>query len=247
MSITPVGGWNDKPKEGRIVLRDTPEYRPPANLVQQPRKSGHTVFGFLLGVICAACFLVFAGFVASQLITANQSPSRKIAISSSTASRTIPSKKSYDLFSLNNDKNRIPTGTALTIKGFFYQAVWTHLLRCDQVLMYGRAPIQHGEADPSSYCRFSVLLTEKRPVDGGDTMPALGAVCDVTAAELKEDLKIYHYNDQIQASGLYAPSLDFAVSPFGIPLLDNCTITHTMHPRPYTKPPPNPNAQPYDW
>jgi TonB family protein len=175
----------------------------------------------MFGKVTLFCDLGLLGFALFALFSSQPLPAS--IIDDSAVSRAVSTGKTYDIFSLNDNKNQIPTGTVLSVKGLFFQITWTKSIRCDQLLMYGHAIVQHGEANPSSYCRFSVSLTEKR-ADGGDTFPVYGAICDVTPSELKKDLKLYRYGDQIQAHGIYAPSLDFAISPVGVPRLNNCTV-----------------------
>jgi len=174
-------------------------------------------------IVCA----VVGMFAAVGCNSQPQTHATASMIPGSATSDAQPDSKVYDVFSLNDDKNQIPTGTALSVKGLFLQIRWTHFIRCDQLLMYGHAPIQHGEADPLSYCRFYVYLTGKRgaAAGGGDTFPVYGAVCNATPSELRKDLKLYRYGEPIQIHGLYAPSLDFTISPVGVPRLNNCTVT----------------------
>jgi hypothetical protein len=228
MSITPVGGWRNEP-EGEIVPRTAEPAKPSVIVVQAKEKSSSSfakAFFGCMGVICALWCIIFLSSFTTAFINGCSTATANTR-AKPMSSRIQTDSEIYTLFSLSENKNQISTGTAVTVKGFFYQAVWTHQLRCDQLLMWGRAPIQHGEADPADYCTFSVLLTEKRRVDGYDTFPNAAVVCDVTPQELKVDTKLYRYGDRVQVSGLYAPSLDFDVSPIGVPRLTDCAIAQT--------------------
>jgi len=258
MSITPAGGWGDSPSNNDQRGQDSiPSY--PSS------KSGSGVV--VAGYICCFIALLFlplafalAGFFCGVVALTKDrvghgvilivlgvscgitgmflgSLTRNTAVYTSAGSQAVSNEITYDLFSLHDAKNHIPTGTPLSVKGLFFQIGWTRSIRCDQLLMYGHAIVQHGEADPASYCRFTVSMSEKQLGGNGDTFPVYGAVCDVTPSELKKDLKLYHYGDQIQVHGVYAPSLDFAISPVGVPRLNNCTVSPAL-PSTTPKPPP---------
>ncbi|QHN02143.1 TonB family protein [Granulicella sp. WH15] len=139
----------------------------------------------------------------------------------------ISDGRTYSVLLIDDNKNKIPTGTELFVQGTISNLSWTRDNTCDWTLINGRASIQHGD-NPLLYCRFSVALTEKR-VDGEDMWPAAALVCDVTPRELKEVLRLYHHGDTVQAHGTYAASLDFeavsnSLGRFGAPLLEDCTF-----------------------
>lgn len=141
----------------------------------------------------------------------------------------ISDGRTYSVSLIDAKKNDIPTGTELFVQGTMFTATWTQEDACTWLLS-GRSPVvQHGEIDPSRYCVFSIVLTEKNKA-GGDLFPGVGLVCHVSPEEMRETTRLYHYGDEVQAHGLYADSLDFTTVPappgvqFGIPALDNCTF-----------------------
>ncbi len=136
--------------------------------------------------------------------------------------------KMYSIVMVDANKNRIPTGTELFVQGRMYTTRWGPTDDCTWLLAGRPLPVQHGEVDPTLYCRFSIILTDKLE-DGRDGWPGIGLVCDVTPQKMKEITHGYHYGDAVQVHGSYAASLDFAVASlpgghFGVPVLKGCTF-----------------------
>ena len=141
--------------------------------------------------------------------------------------RAISDGRTYSVALIDANKNNIPSDTELFVQGTLLTAQWTQDNACTWFLIRGRPNVQHGD-NPASYCRFSILLTEKRE-DGQDMWPAASLVCEVTPQEMREVTHLYHYGDAVQAHGFYAASLDFGVVPglgghFGVPALEGCTF-----------------------
>lgn len=88
--------------------------------------------------------------------------------------------------------------------------------------------IQHGEADPRDYCRFSVLLQDE------NTNQIL--VCNMSLEEAQAAKRQYSYKSVVLAHGTYASSLDFNIMPafmgqqIGVPALDDCTLEPLSEP-----------------
>ncbi len=159
--------------------------------------------------------------------------------------------RTYSVSLIDANKNKIPTGTELFVQGTLLSTQWTQDSACSWFLVRGRANVQHGD-NPEAYCRFSILLTEKRK-DGGDMWPAAALVCDVTPEEMKEVTHLYHYGDEVQAHGSYAASLDFTAVPglgghFGVPLLKGCSFAdptdNVVRPKGSTREEPKPDVPP---
>lgn len=243
MSIMPAGGW-DGP-------RDNSSVEPPGNTLGPSRHADLAVLalnensnrrmfsgGFFgcLGVICAIVVAPIVFYVVTQMLTSTTgrassqtSATAQTATHNAPDSRNDPSdEQSYSVSNIDANKNSIATGTALSVQGMFYTTKWGPTDDCTWLFARGHVNIQHGEADPSDYCRFSIVLTEKNKA-GTDMWPSAGLLCDVTPVEMKMDMNQYHYGDSVRVHGTYAPSLDFAVAyvpglHFGVPVLDNCTI-----------------------
>lgn len=139
-------------------------------------------------------------------------------------------EKVYTVEEIDHAKNSIPTGTELAVQGLVYDRVIKPSLEdCGRLVMQGRIPVQHGEADPASYCRFSVLLTEKNAA-GNDAWPGVGLMCDIDPSEWKSSASNYPYGTQVEVRGTYAASLDFQIAyvpgfHFGVPVLEGCTFS----------------------
>ena len=127
-------------------------------------------------------------------------------------SGAVSDGRTYSVSLIDKNKNRIPTGTKLFVKGTLYTVKWGPTDDCTWLLGRGTVPTQHGEADPRSYCRFSILLDE-RTQGGSDLWPSASLVCVVSPEEMKEVTHLYHYGDEVQVSGDYGNSLDFEVVP----------------------------------
>jgi TonB family protein len=193
-------------------------------------------------VFCAVVFLGFSLFLLfarpTQLHQLTDDTAKPTAVDSvnSRALRlernpftngVVSDGRTYSVSLIDANKNKIPTGTELFVQGTLLTAKWTQDNACTWFLARGYANVQHGD-DPTSYCRFSILLTEKRK-DGEDMWPAAALVCDVTPQELKETTRLYHYGDEVQVHGSYAATLDFGAvaglgGHFGVPVLQGCTF-----------------------
>jgi hypothetical protein len=136
----------------------------------------------------------------------------------------------YTVAQISAHMNDIPTGTDLSARGFYFEphvsGGWApskyQMDPCSVLLYGGTVGIQHGEADPRDYCRFSVLLQDE------NTDQIL--VCNMSLEEAQVAKRLYHYKSSLLAHGTYASSLDFTImAPFngerlGVPALDGCTL-----------------------
>jgi hypothetical protein len=148
----------------------------------------------------------------------------------------------YSVAEVQIARNRIPTGTKLTIKGIYGGHAWEpsnipNYDPCFNLLAYGRAGVQHGEADPRTYCRFFINVQDETPPVGGP-----GVECNMSLEELKAAIAMSQnsYGDRVLARGTYASSLHFVSysgGVIGIPVLDDCTLASLP-------PPPAPQASP---
>jgi hypothetical protein len=225
MSIMPEGGW-DAPREGQIVPSQS-EPRPPVVIIQHESKSSAFNIGFTScpGVICAVIFTLFCLGILVRVLTSvpSQSTFQKANVGNITSKAW-----SYSVSEIDADKNSIPTGAELAVIGTVYMPRWGPTDECTLLLAGRQINVQHGEADPADYCRFSILLTEKNK-HGEDTWPGASLMCDMSPQEMQEDTRLYHYGEKVRARGTYAASLDFDVADvpgfhFGVPVLNNCTI-----------------------
>jgi hypothetical protein len=139
--------------------------------------------------------------------------------------------RTYSVSLIDENKNKIPTGTELFVQGALYTDRWGPTDDCTWLLVRGTTKVQHGEADPREYCYFSVLLDEKSP-SGNDLWPGVSLICNMSPEELKEVTHLYHSGDEVQVHGVYGDSLDFNVVPlgmlgghFGVPVLQDCTVS----------------------
>lgn len=145
-------------------------------------------------------------------------------------SGAVSDGRTYSVSLIDENKNKIPTGTELFVQGVLYTDRWGPTDDCSWLLIRGTTVVQHGEADPRTYCYFSVLLDEKGQ-SGDDLWPGVSLVCNMSPEELKEVTRLYHYGEEVQVHGVYASSLDFEIVPlglvgghFGVPVLENCTV-----------------------
>lgn len=235
MSIMPEGGW-DAPREGQIVPRTT-SILPSVVEVHSQNKSRsafHTGFTGCLGVICAVVFVLLCLGVLVRLFNPSQNhgasagPSAVLHHNANPADDATPDERVYSVSEIDARKNAISTGTELSVQGTLYTAKWDTNDYCTLLLENGHVNVQHGEADPATYCRFSMVLTEKNK-NGEDLWPGAGLMCDVSPQEMNEYTHLYHYGENVRVRGTYAASLDFDVAAVpgwhvGVPVLDDCTI-----------------------
>ena len=199
--------------------------------------------GVLSSVLAVLLACVFVGLLALTLFTVK--PSAKAGASSGTAASVIKSKQVYTLLAVNTNKNKIPTGTELTVLGSFNGEALLSMESGLDPACYGymvnrRARVQHGD-DPRLYCNFPVLLTDGEagsPVvstpNGGETMASM-LTCNMNAPSFKA---LFDYinnarSNQLPAMrfhGHYSATLDFTTTAtipgthFGVPMLDDCTM-----------------------
>jgi hypothetical protein len=129
---------------------------------------------------------------------------------------------------IDGQKNQISTGTPLIVKGTLFSRNWSRDDECYGLMSGKTRPIQHGEVNPRSYCRFSLLLSE-RDEKGNDLWPVSALVCDMTPEELGRVLNLYQIGAEVEVHGVYAPSLHFDAAPlpgrrFGVPVLLDCSV-----------------------
>jgi hypothetical protein len=187
----------------------------------------------MISAIVAAFICLY--FVTPMLTSKTEHGSRQASTAVRSATSDAPDstgaasdQQPYSVSMIDANKNSIATGTKLSAEGTMYSTRWGPTDTCTWLLIRGKVNIQHGEANPADYCRFSIILTEKNEA-GEDMWPGAGLLCDVSPEELKSDTHQYHYGDRVRVYGSYAASLDFAVayvpgSHFGVPVLENCTI-----------------------
>jgi TonB family protein len=164
---------------------------------------------------------------------------------SGTSSSSAPTKampRTYNIAQINAHMNDIPTGTKLAVRGIYVSphvsggwapstelgddgwVVPTQLDPCSVLLYGGTVRVQHGEADPRDYCRFSAVLQDE------NTSQIEYLECVMGLEEARAAMHQYRYKSPVQAHGTYASSLDFDIMPaylghqFGIPVLDNCAL-----------------------
>jgi hypothetical protein len=141
----------------------------------------------------------------------------------------------YTVAQISAHMNNIPTGTDLAARGFYLSphvsggwAPPNQMDPCSVLLYGGTVRIQHGEADPRDYCRFSVLLQDE------NTNQIL--VCNMSLEEAQAAKRQYSYKSVVLAHGTYASSLDFNIMPafmgqqIGVPALDDCTLEPLSEP-----------------
>jgi hypothetical protein len=145
------------------------------------------------------------------------------------AARVAP--RTYSVAQISAHMNNIPTGTDLAARGFYLSphvsggwAPPNQMDPCSVLLYGGTVRIQHGEADPKDYCRFSVVLQDE------NTNQIHYLVCNMSLEEAQVAKRQYHYKSFLLARGTYASSLDFNIMPafmgqqIGVPALDDCTL-----------------------
>jgi len=130
----------------------------------------------------------------------------------------------YGVTQINESKNDIPTGTELTAQGTFYQSGWwpfSTLITdpCTNLLQWGKVRVEHGKADPRTYCRFFVVLHDEH----------IQRIASLECIMSLEEFKAAHYTygNHVQAHGTYASSLDFDLyggTLGGVPVLEDCTL-----------------------
>ena len=148
-----------------------------------------------------------------------------------------PARHPYTVAQISAHMNNIPTGTDLAARGFYLQphvsggwAPPNQMDPCSVLLYGGTVRIQHGEADPRDYCRFSVVLQDE------NTNQIHYLVCNMSLEEAQVAKRLYHYKSSLLAHGTYASSLDFGIMPsfggrqIGVPALDGCTLEPLSEP-----------------
>jgi hypothetical protein len=171
--------------------------------------------------------------------------SSKPAVNAGGGTVSAARKRVYPLLAIDTSKNRIPTGTELTVLGKINGEALISMEAsldptCYWYMVNGHANVQHGD-DPRLYCNFPVLLTDSE--DGGtSTATANGGTrlasmltCNMNAPSFKK-LQSYikdAHSNQIPAMefhGYYSSTLDFATmasvpgAHLGLPMMDNCTF-----------------------
>ena len=137
----------------------------------------------------------------------------------------------YTVAQINARMNNIPTGTDLTVRGIYVSlhvsggwAPPNGLDPCSVLLYGGTVRVQHGEANPKDYCRFSVVLQD------GNISQIEYLECVMSLEEAQAAKARYRYKTPVQAHGMYASSLDFHIMPaflghqVGVPVLDDCAL-----------------------
>jgi hypothetical protein len=137
----------------------------------------------------------------------------------------------YTVAQINAHMNNIPTGTELAVRGFYVSphvsggwAPPNQLDPCSVLLYGGTVRVQHGEADPRDYCRFSVVLQD------ANTNQIQYLECAMSLEGAQAAKSQYSYKSLVQAYGTYASSLDFHLMPaflgqrVGVPVLDDCAL-----------------------
>lgn len=232
MSIMPAGGWN-APREGQIA-HDTPKPTPSVVFVhtQVKRASAFSSgFGGCLGVICAVVFATVALVVVVDILNAPPAPRRAAEAGFAALSEPAAAPVIYSVAQVNAHMNNIPTGTDLAVRGIYYSphvsggwAPPNQLDPCSVLLYGGTVKVQHGEADPRDYCRFSVVLQDE------NTSQIQYLECAMSLEEAQAAKGLYSYKSLVQAHGTYASSLDFHIMPaflgqqVGVPVLDDCAL-----------------------
>jgi hypothetical protein len=237
MSIMPEGGW-DAPREGQIVPTTT-NVKPQVVLVHsqsKPKSAFNVGFTGCLGIICAVIFVLLCLGVLVRLLNSTQNHvstagQPTVQHKATSGDGAMPDNRVHSVSEIDARKNAIPTGTELSVQGTLYTAKWGPDDYCTLLLEKGHVNVQHGEADPATYCRFSMVLTEKNK-NGEDMWPGAGLMCDVSPQEMHEYTRLYHYSETVRVRGTYAPSLDFDVAAVpgwhvGVPVLEDCTIEGT--------------------
>jgi len=148
-----------------------------------------------------------------------------------------PARHIYTVAQISAHMNNIPTGTDLSARGFYLQphvsggwAPPNQMDPCSVLLYGGTVRVQHGEADPRDYCRFSVVLQDE------NTNQISYLVCNMSLEEAQVAKHLYHYKSSLLAHGTYASSLDFNIMPafmgqqIGVPALDDCTLEPQSEP-----------------
>ncbi len=145
----------------------------------------------------------------------------------------------YSVAQINAHMNNIPTGTELAVRGIYVSphvsggwAPPNELDPCSVLLYGGTVRVQHGEADPRDYCRFSVVVQDE------NTSQIQYLECEMGLEEAQAAKGLYGFKSLVQAHGTYASSLDFQVMPMflehkvGVPVLENCSLTPLATPVP---------------
>jgi hypothetical protein len=210
---------------------------------------GSRAYVILVPLVILACCGVFNAILSAPQPNVDNSSTPPTAASNNPSSvptgakhdlRSVPNTvggggvsdgRTYSVSLIDENKNNIPTGTDLFVRGAMYTVRWGPTDDCSWLLAGRTTRVQHGEADPRSYCYFSILLDEKSQ-DGSDRWPASSLVCKMSPEELREVTHLYHYGDEVQVHGVYGDSLDFNVASagmaggghFGVPVLENCTV-----------------------
>jgi hypothetical protein len=142
-----------------------------------------------------------------------------------------PAHQIYTVAQISTHMNDITTGTDLAVRGIYYSphvsggwAPPNQLDPCSVLLYGGTVRVQHGEADPRDYCRFSVVLQDE------NINQIHYLVCDMSLEEAQAAKRQYSYKSVVLAHGTYASSLDFDILPpfggqrIGVPALDDCAL-----------------------
>lgn len=199
----------------------------------------------VLGSLLVVCVVGFLGLAALMHVATDKVQSVKPVVSPKIPSEPVqqstiedhstsvnkveaPDEQTYSVSLVDANKNKIPTGTELFVQGTMYNEYWGPTNDCVALVTRDHVNVQHGELDPADYCRFSILLTDKR-TSGEDLWPGIGLMCDVTPQEFKEVTHLHHYGEEVRVHGTYAASLDFAIAylpggHFGVPVLEDCTF-----------------------
>lgn len=151
---------------------------------------------------------------------------------------SVPVPHIYTVAQISAHMNNISTGTDLTAKGFYLSthasggwAPPNQMDPCSVLLYGGTVRIQHGEADPRDYCRFSVVLQDE------NTNQIHYLACDMSMEEAQAAKRQYSHKSVVLAHGRYASSLDFNIMPafggqrIGVPTLDGCTLKPLSDPQ----------------
>ena len=184
------------------------------------------------------------------LLTCDLSP----AVSKAENGASTPASVVYSVAQINAHRNNIPTGTALVVRGIYGSphvsggwapstelgddgwVVPTKLDPCSTLLYGGTVRVQHGEASPKDYCQFSLILQDE------NTSQIQYLECVMSLEGARAAMHKYAYGDRVQAHGRYASSLDFHIMPtflgdeFGVPVLEDCTLTPLSPPSAPTGP-----------
>jgi len=137
-----------------------------------------------------------------------------------------PVRHIYTIAQIIKARNDIQTGTELNVEGTINWITWDNTSECVQLFLHGTVKIEHGQADPRTYCRYIYVLQGEGRQSAGMLKCNMGAD-DYRASKL---IRQYTYGSRVIAHGTYASSLDFNMVPefmgkrFGVPVLDNCTL-----------------------